>query len=203
MDGFIRRKEQSKEEIRNAASELFSKYGVDKVSITDIAKKAGVSQATIYNNFGSKDNLVREFASTAIEKLILGVQSTLLPGMTYTEKMNNIITYIENIITQSTLGGGNNPLFRNNSDLLIDPEISKIYMAAQEKMIELLLNLIEEGKESGNVNEDLSEEALIIYFSVFMKLFIDPHFQYRFQRNPGLVQELGKVMVTGISKMNE
>ena len=59
MDGFARRKEQSKEDIRMAAWELFSQFGVDKVSMTDVARKAGVSQATIYNNFGSKEALAR------------------------------------------------------------------------------------------------------------------------------------------------
>ena len=63
MDGFERRKEQSKEDIRRAAEELFSKFGADKVSVNDIARKAGVSQATIYNNFGSKDELVPDSAA--------------------------------------------------------------------------------------------------------------------------------------------
>ena len=53
MDGFNRRKEQKKESIRRAALELFKVYGFKKVSINDIASKAGVSQVTIYNHFGS------------------------------------------------------------------------------------------------------------------------------------------------------
>jgi AcrR family transcriptional regulator len=67
MDGFARRKEQSKEDIRKAAWELFSQFGVDKVSIADIAHKAGVSQATIYNNFSNKESLAREFVTNAVE----------------------------------------------------------------------------------------------------------------------------------------
>jgi AcrR family transcriptional regulator len=55
VNGFTRRKEQSKDDIRKAAIELFSQFGIEKVNISDIARKAGVAQATIYNNFGSKD----------------------------------------------------------------------------------------------------------------------------------------------------
>ena len=66
MDGFERRKEQSKEDIRRAAEELFSKFGADKVSVNDIARKAGVSQATIYNNFGSKDELVHDYRKSIV-----------------------------------------------------------------------------------------------------------------------------------------
>ena len=69
MDGFERRKERSKEEIRQAAEELFSQFGADKVSVNDIAHKAGVSQATIYNNFGSKDELLRDYHNTIVKKI--------------------------------------------------------------------------------------------------------------------------------------
>ncbi|MGD9143634.1 MAG: TetR family transcriptional regulator, partial [Dehalococcoidia bacterium] len=37
MDGFERRKEQKKENIRRAAIELFQNHGFKKVSISDIA----------------------------------------------------------------------------------------------------------------------------------------------------------------------
>ena len=74
MDGFARRKEQSKEEIRKAAWELFSQHGVDKVSVMDIAHKAGVSQVTIYNNFGSKEALAREFVGFMVDMLENRVQ---------------------------------------------------------------------------------------------------------------------------------
>ena len=64
-NGFERRKEQSKEEIRRAAWELFAQFGVERVSMADIARKAGVSQATIYNNFANKETLTREFVAVA------------------------------------------------------------------------------------------------------------------------------------------
>ena len=42
MNGFERRKDQSKENIRRAAYELFNKFGISKVSVNDIARKANV-----------------------------------------------------------------------------------------------------------------------------------------------------------------
>jgi len=56
MDGFARRKEQSKEDIRRAAEELFSRFGADKVSVNDIARKAGVSQAPFITISAAKKN---------------------------------------------------------------------------------------------------------------------------------------------------
>ena len=67
MDRFERRKEQKKSNIRQAALELFKTYGFKKVSISDIAHKAGVSPVTIYNHFGSKDELVRDVVYISLQ----------------------------------------------------------------------------------------------------------------------------------------
>ena len=61
MDGFEKRREQKKKDILKAALSLFQQYGVQKVTISEIAKKANVSQVTIYNYFESKDNLLAMF----------------------------------------------------------------------------------------------------------------------------------------------
>ena len=77
MRGFERRKERSRESIRRAALELFSGYGFDKVSLSDIARRARVSQVTIYNHFGSKEQLVQEVIRTALTELIDSVRQII------------------------------------------------------------------------------------------------------------------------------
>lgn len=46
--------------ILQTAIELFSVWGIKAVSIAEIAQKANVSQVSIYNFFGSKDNLAKQ-----------------------------------------------------------------------------------------------------------------------------------------------
>jgi len=198
MDGFARRKEQSKEDIRKAAWELFSQFGVDKVSIMDIARKAGVSQATIYNNFDSKDALAREFVTSAVEQLVNRVQEILTPERQFREKMAAFIQLISEMMVNGRPSAAESAVFASSIDLQNDPEIKKIRMEAQEKMIDLMLGLIREGKQQGQVNPDLSNEALSIYFAVFMDVFSNPQLQHQFFHHPGLVQELGALMISGL-----
>jgi AcrR family transcriptional regulator len=198
MDGFERRKEQSKEDIRKAAWELFSQFGVDRVSIADIARKAGVSQATIYNNFSSKDALVREFVSGAVEHLVNAAQEILTPKMAFQEKMAAIMRFISEMMVSGQPSAAERVLF-SSLDLQNDPEIRKIRTAAQEKMIGLLLGLIQEGKEQGQINPNLSEAALRIYFAAMMDAFSEPQLQQQYHQNPNLVQELGTLMMYGLS----
>ncbi|PKN94798.1 MAG: hypothetical protein CVU44_03055 [Chloroflexi bacterium HGW-Chloroflexi-6] len=198
MDGFERRKEQSKDDIRKAAWELFSQFGVDKVSIADIARKAGISQATIYNNFGSKDAIVQEFVTGAVEHLMSRAQEILTPEMLFREKMAAFIQFVSEMLANGQPSAAESAIF-SSLDLQNDPEIKKIRAEAQEKMTGLLLGLIQEGKQQGQVNPDLSDEALGMYFGVFMDVFSNPQLQRRSAQNPGLVQELGNLMMFGLS----
>jgi AcrR family transcriptional regulator len=197
-NGFERRKEQSKEDIRKAAWELFSQFGVEKVSVADIARKAGVSQATIYNNFGSKDALAREFVTSAVDQLVDRVQEVLIPEKPYREKMAAFIRFISEMMAQGKPAEVNTLVF-SSYDLLNDPEIREIRNSAQEKMTNLLLGLVEGGKAEGQVRSDLSEAAFRVYFKAFMDIFTDPQFRLLYYKDPELVQDLGSLMNYGLN----
>jgi len=198
-NGFERRKEQSKEDIRKAAWELFSQFGVGKVSIADIARKAGVSQATIYNNFGSKDALAREFVTRAVDQLVDRVQKVLTPDRPYREKMATFIQFIAEVMIHDRPTQADATVFTSSSDLQNDPEIRRIRDSAREKMTNLLLGLVKEGKEQAQVDQNLSEEALRVYFGAFMDVFTNPQLQYQFYTSPKIVQDLGSLMIFGLS----
>jgi AcrR family transcriptional regulator len=199
VNGFTRRKEQSKDDIRKAAWELFSQFGVEKVSMVDIARKAGVSQATIYNNFGSKEELAREFVMAMVDQLVDRVQDILTPGKLYREKMAAFIQFISEIMDHERPFDAGGTVFASSLDLQNDPEIKRIHDAAQEKMTQLLLGLVQEGKDQGQISMDLSEEALRVYFKAFMGIFTDPQLQFRYYHNPRLVQDLGSLMIYGLN----
>lgn len=198
MDGFARRKEQSKEDIRKAAWELFSRFGVDKVSMTDIARKAGVSQATIYNNFGSKEALAREFVTAMVEGLVSRVKEILTSKRPYQEKMAAFLQFISGMMADGKPASKGVEVFTSSLDLQNDPEIREIREKAQEEMIALLLGLIEEGRRERQVNKEISEEALRIYFVLFMEAFTHAEFHRKYTRHPDLVNELGSLMFYGL-----
>jgi len=202
MDGFARRKEQSKEDIRKAALELFSQFGVDKVSMADIARKAGVAQATIYNNFGNKETLAREFATAAVDELVHRVQVILAPKKLYRDKMAAFIQFLSEVLTHDRPLPADNALFTSSVDLQNDPEIRKIRDAAHGKMTKLLLGLVKEGKQQGQVAPDISEAALGIHFGMFMDVFTNPGLQHQFHHDPALVRDLGRLMINGLGGQN-
>ncbi len=53
------RSDEKRQQILNAAAELFTREGYERTSLEQVAEEAGVSKQTIYNNFPSKEALLR------------------------------------------------------------------------------------------------------------------------------------------------
>src|SRR6478736_7725595 len=51
----------ARERLLDAANELFYAEGVQTVGIDRVIEQAGVAKASLYNTFGSKDELVRAY----------------------------------------------------------------------------------------------------------------------------------------------
>jgi AcrR family transcriptional regulator len=187
MDGFERRKEQSKEDIRRAAEELFTKFGADKVSINDIARKAGVSQATIYNNFGSKGELVHDYQRTILNLISRRFREILVWKKSYVEKFQGFLqSWID--IADRYPGAGS------------DSETQKSRQSINQEIENTFIEFIKEGKKSGYLNPDISAEAVITYIKFFQEGIANhPEIQKGMQRDLKLSQDLLALFIYGIS----
>ena len=186
MDGFERRKEQSREDIRRAAGDLFSKFGIDRVSINDIARKAGVSQATIYNNFGSKENLVRDYHGTIVEKIASSFRSIVIMKKSWVDKFQ--------VFLQSWIDIANRYKFEiDGSDKNQSPD------SVNREIEDSLRKFIKEGKDNGSLRSDLSDEAVMIYIKFFQQgISGNPDIREKVNHNAKLSHDLLSLFIYGI-----
>jgi AcrR family transcriptional regulator len=179
MDGFERRKEQSRQDIRRAAEELFAKFGVEKVSINDIARKAGVSQATVYNNFGNKDNLVRDYRGTIVEKIATSFRGVAVMKKSWVDKFQGFLQSWIDIADRS-------------DSHALDSVGGEIEAFFQE--------FIKEGKQQDSLRSDLSDEAIMTYIKFFQQgIAHNPEVRTRMSRDPKLYNDLLSLFTFGIS----
>lgn len=61
-------------EIVKAASELFMRYGIGRVTMADIAKGAGVARQTLYNAYANKDDVLRAVARNSVATTFAAVE---------------------------------------------------------------------------------------------------------------------------------
>ena len=163
MNGFERRKKQKKENIRQAALELFKLHGFEKVSINDIAQKARVSHVTIYNHFGNKEELVREVIKSLLLNMLEKYRAIVRGGETFPEKLETII-FDKTEVASQYQGELLQSAVRN------DPVIQQFIESLWQKEInQLTLDFIEDGQKLGHINQELSHEAILAYFEILRK----------------------------------
>lgn len=83
---------KKKNAIIDAAIELFKNRGVTAVSMKEIAALAQVSQASIYNYFGSKDAVVSECAKLVMESTLRQAREILYLPIPFPEKINRSLS---------------------------------------------------------------------------------------------------------------
>jgi AcrR family transcriptional regulator len=157
MDGFQRRREQKKQDILEAALTLFMEYGVQKVSISEIAQKANVSQVTIYNYFESKHKLTSDVFGYYIIKTSDDFEKLIHSDIPFPEKIKQIIFNKKEISKQIHEEFYHFMMKEYATEGNI---IEKIYV---EKALPYFAKLFEEGKEQGYVDPNLSQEAILFY----------------------------------------
>jgi AcrR family transcriptional regulator len=74
----VESRRSARERLLDAASELFYNEGIQSVGIDRIIEKAGVAKASLYNTFGSKEELVQAYLATrhagTMERLTAAVE---------------------------------------------------------------------------------------------------------------------------------
>jgi AcrR family transcriptional regulator len=194
MNGFERRKEQKKDNIRRAALELFQAYGFRKVSINDIAQKAGVSPVTIYNHFGSKDELVRDVVKNLLFRMLAKYRDIIREEIPFLEKLQAIVFDKSEIVGQ----------FHGEltqAALSQDPEMRQFVESMwQSEINRMLIDLFEDGRQQGYIGPDISQEAILTYYEIFRQgIYNSPHIQARLENNPKLIRELISAFTYGLN----
>ncbi|WP_404406071.1 TetR/AcrR family transcriptional regulator [Jeotgalibacillus malaysiensis] len=165
MNGFERRRELKKQHILQAAMELFSELGIQKVSISDIAKKAQVSQVTIYNYFESKHNLIHEVFIYYVDQASNQFEEIVRSGKSFPDKIKGLIFNKKQVATNI------HPEFYQYLMKEYAEEGNYIEQVYAEKALPYFIQLFDEGKKEGYVDQNLSDEAILFYIQMMKEYF--------------------------------
>ena len=190
---YDRRIERNKERILRATLELFQVHGIKKTTTNDIARKAGVSPATVYNHFGSKEGLVHATVKYFLISVAADFRKIVEGGLPFLEKLEQIILYKSDMFGQYQ-GELIQTLISE------DPEIRQLFdSVSREEITPYVIDFYEEGKRQGYINPELSTNTIMLFSEIVRKgmaaessLSDDP------ERNRKLLQELVPLFLYGI-----
>jgi len=193
VNGFERKKEQSKKVIIEVAMELFKLHGFKKVAISEIARAASVSQVTIYNHFGSKDGLVREVVKALLTRVLDRAREIIREGKPFPEKLETIV-FDKAKIAVDYHGELMQAAARN------DPELRDWIEAFwREDVNKVTLELLEEGKREGYINPELPEELLFLYLEIIRRgVFASPDLIADLEPDLEVYRQLNYLFIYGL-----
>lgn len=163
MDGFMKRTEQKRKNIILATLQLFQRFGVQKVTIAEIAKKSNVSQVTIYNYFSSKENLIQIVFQYYVDQMWEKQKRIIESDLPFEEKMTKLMFNKE---SEAEVISSN--FFQ---DFMInyageESYVEKLYV---QEVLPSLIKLFNDGRKQGVVDKSISDEAIIFYLEMFRK----------------------------------
>lgn len=162
MNGFVRRTEKIKQRIKYATLELLMTMEPRTLRISDIVKRANVSQVTIYNHFGSKENLIREAVQGLYMDIVDGAKAYLRDDTkSFQDKVAFIIFNKKETVHQFSISKLDTLIWQ---DAEMKEFMEKVY---HDYSLPLMLNLIEQGKNEGAIHHALPSSLIMFYLNMF------------------------------------
>ncbi len=161
--------------------------------MNDVAQDAGLSPATVYNHFGSKEDLVRATIKYFLTSAAADFHKIFEGDLSFLEKMEQILLYKSDM-----LGRYQGELMQTiiSEDSEIRQYIDSVYLV---EMRQSIIDFYEDGKRQGYVNPELSTDTIMRYSEIVRKgmaaassLSEDP------EHNRKWLQELMPIFLYGI-----
>jgi AcrR family transcriptional regulator len=159
-------KELRRKEILEAATKVFSKKGFHRATLSEIAKQAGVSKATLYLYAKDKQSLIFLIADEATTMVLNRINELVEKISNPLEKLQKIIEIQFEIISE----------YRDMARILLSelPDLKKIVedkiMGKRHKFIKILKRILEDGIKIGKIKEDIDID-LAVYILIGMSHF--------------------------------
>lgn len=161
-----REKEQRKNDIIDAAEEIFFSKGFDQSTMDDVAQKAELSKGTLYLYFKSKEDLYLGITQRGLQILEgmffkaagnqhKGIDQIYAIGLAYCEFAKKHTNYFLSMM-------------RFHSDILgkiVEDSLLESHHLAGEKVLEICANALRRGIEDGSIRSDINplKTAIILW----------------------------------------
>ncbi|MGW2749088.1 TetR/AcrR family transcriptional regulator [Streptomyces sp. NPDC001450] len=136
-----------------AATEVFSETGYQRGKVSDIARRVGVTEPVVFQNFGSKSALYRAALDHATEAVSALLHRATDAGRPVPEVL---ATFLDpSHMDRFHQPGSHGFLFADATALAHDPDLGDALRRVHQHLADALAELLRRGQEAGDVRADL------------------------------------------------
>lgn len=160
--------EERKNEILDAADELFVQKGFDGTSTNDILQKVGIARGTLYYHFKSKEDIMDALIDRYSERLIGAAQEVA------SDKSIPVVERMIRVVLSMNVSGGSS---QEMMEHIHKPQNALMHQKIQKVIINgvtpILAGIIEEGIEEGMFNTPYPYECMEMLVTYANTVFDD------------------------------
>ncbi len=135
---------RKKDRIVKAATGLFQRFGVRRVTVEEICREAGASKMTFYKYFPNKMELLKHIWSTWIDEGYAWLEEIDAMDIPFSTKLQRLIEYKSEQLAKMS------PEYMDEL-LHSDPEMMAFFHESQEKNIHLFMAFLEKAQARGDM----------------------------------------------------
>ena len=166
-------KQQRRQSIIDIAKDLFLEQGVHTIQMQDVATAAGIGIATLFRYFPKKEYLMIAATNAITGEMATNVGQIVEQNCTAYEKIEQILDYYIDITKdpQHRLAKYFESFDLYEKIAEESPEQYTEYLCARNKLADILLTLVEQGKQDASLRADVDLDLFIMTmvqsFSIF------------------------------------
>lgn len=191
--------DDKRNQILDGAGRAFGRYGFRKTTLADIVREAGVARATVYNYFGSKEEVFRGVIEREVADIVATVREAVGKETTTRGRLRAAVTTHTAALKEKV------NVFRLTIEALPDV-LSRVHEDMEniaQEALRLYSGILREGVEAGEIEvEDIETTAWSIILA-FKGVFMTTVTGQMPEHIPGVVDTLLDVMWNGLSPREE
>ncbi|BBN98124.1 MULTISPECIES: TetR/AcrR family transcriptional regulator [Sporolactobacillus] len=177
------RKDMMREHILKAAAEMYLEADPEAIKMRELARTIGISSATLYSYFSSKD----ELAQAVVMRLMTRYRDQFMedlndPSRTFPEILKRMQLFSQQA-KRSVNGKMIDLIFKMYQD---NNEMNRLF----DSQSDFWKRFVSRGRQDGYIADDLSDTAVFIYIDMFFQYFRNSHHMDKFKMTPQSLQKI-------------
>ncbi len=164
--------------ILDSSRELFLRSGFVRVTADDIAGSLGISKATLYRQFASKEDILKDVIRSLLNETVARIEALIrLPQEGLVGRLVELFAFLSE---QLTVFG---PLLVRDLKRYCPELWAEVEAFRREKIQKNFSRVLEAGMREGVFRSDIDRELILQFFIVLIQEFMNPENLYRNRRS--------------------
>lgn len=177
--------------ILNTAEDLFKRFGIKRITIEEICKKAGVSKMTFYKYFKNKKFLVRFMWQNLFDEGLKRFNEIDNMDIPFPDKIELILKFKE----ETAKNISHEFAMEYFNDL---PDMQSFFFEMYSKIIDRFILFIQKAQQQGFVRRDMKPEFFLAAIQKLTELTKDRELIAKYKDNQKFVMEVNNFYFYGI-----